>query len=121
MARTPTFNDAKIRALKAAPPGKRREYPDTGERGGSAVPGLVVRVTDRGTESFALIARYPGKRSKGEKTKGATYPERRALGTYPEMSLAKAREKARAWRELIAAGGRSRRRGGRTASSPGRS
>ena len=102
MARPPTFNDAKIKALRSAPKGKRREYPDTGERGSPAVPGLVVRVTDRGTKSFVLIARYPGKRSKGEKTKGATYPERRALGTYPEMSLAEAREKARQWRALIA-------------------
>ena len=102
--RGPTFNDAKVKGLKAAPKGKRKEYPDTGERNSPGVPGLVVRVTDRGTKSFVLIARYPGKRSKGEKTKGATYPERRALGTYPELTLAKAREKAWRWRALIAEG-----------------
>ena len=103
MAKMPTLNDAKVKALPPAPPGKRREYPDTGdgkqERG---VPGLVVRVTDKRSKSFVLIARYPGKQSKGAKTAGQSYPERRALGTYPEMSLAEARAKARRWRALIA-------------------
>ena len=104
MSRKAVFNDVKLQSLKPAPKGKRREYPDLGESGSDGVRGLVIRVTDKGHKSFVLIARYPGKVSQGEKTAGKTYPERRALGSYPEMSLAEAREKARAWRALIAKG-----------------
>jgi integrase len=59
----------------------------------SDVAGFGVRVSDRGKRTFILISRY-----------GTNNPTRRALGTYPEMGLAQARDKAREWRSLIAQG-----------------
>jgi hypothetical protein len=49
-----TLNDRIVRSLKAAPAGKRYEVMDT------VVPGLGVRLTDKGAKTFILIARYPG-------------------------------------------------------------
>jgi integrase len=82
------LTDRRIKALKAAKPGKRYDVPD-GE-----VRGLGVRVSDKGQRTFVLIARYPG----------SDNPTRRALGEYPTLSLADARDKARHWRELIRRG-----------------
>src|SRR5262245_57811088 len=82
------LKDRTIKALKAAPPGERYEVSD------AVVPGLVVRVTDKGTKTFALVARYPG----------SPNPTRRALGGYGELELAEAREKARRWLALIEKG-----------------
>lgn len=82
------LTDRTLKALKPAATGKRFEILD------SVVPGLAVRVTERGHKTFALIARYPG----------SLNPTRRALGTYGAMGLADAREKARTWLELIAQG-----------------
>jgi hypothetical protein len=42
-----------IRSRKSAPEGKRIDYFD------ALVPGLGLRVTDRGHKSFVLVARYP--------------------------------------------------------------
>jgi integrase len=47
-----------------------------------------------GVRSFVLVDRFPGKK----------HPTRKALGTYPLISLEDAREKARAWRKLIGKG-----------------
>jgi integrase len=58
------------------------------------VPGLGVRVTDKGQRTFVLLTRYPG----------STNPTRRALGDYGVLTLEKAREKARHWHDLIRRG-----------------
>jgi integrase len=88
MGKKRTLNDRIIRALKAAQSGQRYEVADT------VVPGLVLRVTDRGTKSFALVTRYPG----------SDNPTRRSLGEYGAIGLAEARTKARRWIETIRAG-----------------
>jgi hypothetical protein len=56
--------------------------------------GFGVRIYDDGLKSFFLLTRYPG----------SPNPTRRALGEYPEISLAEAREKAGEWRKLIKSG-----------------
>jgi integrase len=77
------------RALKALKPAhKRYDVMDID------VPGFGVRVTERGQRSFILIARYPG----------SPNPTRRTLGEYPDLSLEKARTRARHWRDLVRQG-----------------
>jgi integrase len=83
------LTDRFIMSRKPAPLAKRLEYPDV------IVPGLALRVTDRGHKSFVLIARYPAHPKN---------PTRRALGNYGALSLDKARDKARRWLELIGKG-----------------
>ena len=83
-----TLNDRIIQSLKPAKAGQRLEMWD------AIVPGLGVRVTDRGTKSFVLVARYPG----------SDNPARRALGSHGEITLEQARIKARRWLELIGRG-----------------
>jgi integrase len=83
------LTDRFIKTRKAAPAGQRHDYHD------AIVPGLALRVTDRGHKSFVLIARYPMKPKD---------PTRRALGTYGAITLEQARNKARNWLELIAKG-----------------
>src|SRR5262249_17905829 len=83
-----TLKDRIIKALKPARPGKRAEIFD------SIVPGLSVRVTDKGAKTFMLDTRYPG----------SDNPARRALGAYGEITLEQARIKARHWLELIGLG-----------------
>jgi hypothetical protein len=77
-----------IKALKAAPAGQRYAVAD------ALVPGLKVRVTDRGAKSFILWRRYGG----------AANPAARALGSVGVLTLAAAREKARGWIETIKRG-----------------
>jgi len=60
----------------------------------SELPGLGVRVMASGQRSFILVGRFPGSRN----------PTRRALGAYPVLGVADAREKAAAWRKLIGRG-----------------
>jgi integrase len=86
MARVLT--DRAISALKPAPEGKRYDRPD------GIVPGLSVRVTDRGSKSYVLTTRYPG----------SPNPTRRALADVGELTLVAAREKAREWLRLIKTG-----------------
>jgi hypothetical protein len=77
------------RAIKAARPvAKPYDMHD------AVVPGLALRVLPSGVKSFVLIARFPGSRN----------PTRRALGVYGELTLERARTKARQWLELIARG-----------------
>jgi integrase len=83
------LTDRFIRTRKPAAAGKRVDYPD------AVVPGLALRVTDRGHMSFVLIARYPSQPKN---------PTRRALGDYGALTLERARQKARAWLELIGKG-----------------
>src|SRR6266540_1756609 len=82
------LTDRTLKALNPANLGVRYEIIDT------EVPSFGVRVTDKGQRSFILIARYPGSK----------HPARRTLGEYPELSLQAARDKARAWREMIRRG-----------------
>jgi hypothetical protein len=79
------LTDRTLKALKPAPAGKRYVVMD------SHVPGMGVRVTENGVKTFVLITRYPGHRS----------PARRALGVYDALTLDAARDKARAWIELV--------------------
>lgn len=83
------LTDRFIRSQKAAAPGRRNEYLD------GILPGLALRVTDRGNKSFVLIARYP---------QNPKNPTRRALGTYGQITLDEAREKGREWLGLIRRG-----------------
>lgn len=83
------LTDRFIRSRKPAAAGRRVDYPD------GIVPGLALRVTDRGHKSFVLIARYPA---------NPRNPTRRALGDYGALTLDAARAKARAWLELISRG-----------------
>lgn len=87
MTRT-NLSDRTLKALKPAPPGSRYDKRD------EQVPGLIVRVTDKGTRTFMLQARFTS----------AAGPVRRSLGIYPELSLEKARIKARAWRTMLKEG-----------------
>jgi integrase len=80
-----TLNDRVLKALKPAKVGKRYDVMD------AALPGFGVRVTDKGTKTFTLTKRFPS----------SDNPTRRALGEYPAMGLAEARQKARKWIDLI--------------------
>jgi integrase len=82
------LTDRAVAALKPAPIGKRRLVWD------AVVPGLAVRVTDKGVRTFVLVTRYPG----------SPHPAPRSLGTYGAITLEEARGKARAWLKLIGAG-----------------
>ena len=79
-----------IRNLQPAPKGQRLAIAD------AIVPGLKLRVTDKGAKTFVLWRRYPGG--------GRTSPSARALGRVGELTLAQARDKARKWLELIKQG-----------------
>ena len=82
------LTDRGIAALKPAPQGKRMMMWD------AVVPGFAVRCTDTGAKSFVLVERYPG----------STNPTARALGRVGAITLADARDLARNWLKLIAAG-----------------
>ena len=82
------LTDRSISHLPFAPTGKRRIVWD------ALVPGLGVRVTDRGVKSFVLVTRYPG----------SPNPTPRSLGVYGAITLEAARTKARDWLALIAGG-----------------
>jgi integrase len=83
-----SLNDRILKTLKPAQPSKLYDLWDT------IVPGFGVRVSETGRRTFILIARYPGSHN----------PTRRALGEYGELTLEKARTKARDWLELIRKG-----------------
>ncbi|MGH7074020.1 MAG: tyrosine-type recombinase/integrase [Stellaceae bacterium] len=79
-SRKVVLTDRGIRALKPAPTGKRVVLWD------AVMPGLAVRVTDRGTRSFVVVRRRPGARN----------PDWLVLGNYhpSELPLQQARKKA---------------------------
>jgi integrase len=83
------LTDRFINSRKNASPGRRDDYPD------AIVPGLALRVTDRGHKSFVLVTRYPS---------NPVHPTRRALGDVGAITLEEARQKARTWLELIGRG-----------------
>src|SRR5262249_37060370 len=82
------LTDKFIQALKSAPAGQRYIAHD------ALVPGLGVRVTDRGHRTFVLAARY----------QGSDHFKRRELGEVGAITLVAARDKARNWLTLIKAG-----------------
>jgi integrase len=84
------LTDRKIKALKAG----KGDLADTDIAWDEH--GLGVRVSDKGTKTFVLVARFP---------RNPASSARVALGRYDtEMSLEEARDKATAWRKLIAKG-----------------
>ena len=82
------LTDLKIRSLKPAADRKPYDVKDT------QVPGLHVRVMGTGKRTFVLLSRFPG----------MPHPTRRALGSYGQLTLEEARDKATAWRKLISRG-----------------
>jgi integrase len=86
------FTDRFLKALRPAEAGKRVIIYD------AQIPGFGIRTTDRSSPedkgTFVLVTRFPGSNN----------PVPRRIGDYPAMSLAKAREIARAWREDIRRG-----------------
>jgi integrase len=86
------FTDRFLKAIKPAEEGKRVVIYD------AQIPGFGIRVGDKSSPhdvgSFVLITRFPGSNN----------PVPRRIGDYPAMSLAKAREIARAWREDVRQG-----------------
>jgi integrase len=86
------FTDRFLKAIKPAEAGKRVIIWD------AQIPGFGIRVTDKSTGdnkgSFVLVTRFPG----------SDNPAPRRIGDYPALSLAKARQTAREWREDIRQG-----------------
>lgn len=82
------LTDSSVEALKKAPKGKRTRTMD------SVVTNFGVSVTDKGTKTYFLVARFPG----------GSGPSRRELGKVGNLPLVDAREKAARWNTLIAAG-----------------
>ena len=92
MAAKRDFTDRFLKALRPAAPGKRYIAFD------AQIPGFGIRVTDRSRDedkgSFVIVARFAG----------SDNPVPRRIGDYPALSLAKARQIAREWREDIRQG-----------------
>lgn len=87
-----SLTDRKLKSLK--PDRKREDKLGHFDTWDTDVHGLGVRTSKTGRRTFILMARYPGSNN----------PTRRALGSYPELTLAEAREKARGWKRLIEKG-----------------
>ncbi len=83
------LTDRKLTSASIVPKEGHRDIWDTSTDGAGL---LGVRVSDSGRRTFVLMARFP---------RNPKNPTRVALGTYPTMSLADAREKASRWRKLI--------------------
>ena len=82
------LTDRYLKSLKPAPSGKRSITWD------AVVPGLGIRITDKGHTTFVVGARFPG----------AKHFTLRELGAYGVLTLEQARNRAREWLVLIAAG-----------------
>lgn len=82
------LTDRKIQSLKPASNGRPYDIKDTD------VSGLRVRVMGSGHRTFVLLTRFPG----------SANPTRRAIGSYGDLTLEEAREKARDWRKLLKRG-----------------
>jgi len=83
------LTDRKLTSSNIVPKKGHRDIWDTSTDGAGL---LGVRVSDSGRRTFVLMARFP---------RNPKNPTRVALGAYPTMSLADAREKASRWRKLI--------------------
>lgn len=80
-----------IKRLAKAAPGQRREISDT-------APGLVLRVTDQGSKSFAVYYRWP------DPIDGRPKQTRLTFGDWPTIDLETARGKARRVRSWVKQG-----------------
>lgn len=89
--RRATLTDVAVKRLPRAPQGKRYDVWD------ALVPGLSVRVTDRGVKSWTVVGRVHGR------------PVRATLGAYPDLGVADAREDAREALKAMARGIHPRR------------
>jgi integrase len=78
-----------VRNARPAPKGKRIDHWD------AAVPGFGLRVTDTGSKSYVLTARFPS---------NPKHPTRRTIGDAASMPLGDARQIARDWLALISDG-----------------
>lgn len=85
------LTDRRIEALKPLSAGEKRSRRLLMD---GEVPGFGVRVTENGKKSYVLVKRYPG----------FEHPAARVLGACGALTLEEAREKARAWIQLIARG-----------------
>lgn len=88
MARV-VLTDRFIKSRKPAALGQRDEYQD------ALVPGLALRVTDRGRRSFVLRTRFPS---------APKHANRRLIGIYGRVTLDEARTRAQAWLRLVERG-----------------
>lgn len=86
-----TLTDAGIAKLKAAAPGKRYDLHDY-------TPGLLVRVTDRGSKSFMF------RHSVRNPATGRRQTARRLLGQVGTMTIDEARGQAVAWHAQVKRG-----------------
>ena len=80
------LTDPGIGKIGRATKGKRVERFDAG------VPGLCLRVTDRGVKTWAVYYKFPGINRKGEP---ALLNQRLTIGQWPGVGVAKARAEAR--------------------------
>ena len=84
------LQDQTIKSAKAPSTG-RTELKD------AQVPGLMVRITQRGVKTFCLVYKVPGQHPDGPSKTGKARtgkPHRMTLGTYPRLSLVTARKMA---------------------------
>jgi integrase len=81
------LTDRTLKALKPKP-GGLYDVMD------ASFSGFGVRVSETGRRTFILVSRFPGSKN----------PTRRALGTYPAMSLERAHARARHWLALLEQG-----------------
>jgi integrase len=90
LSRKVLITDRALRGLKPAPAGKRTVIWD------SAVPGLCVRVTDKGAASFSVLRRVKGQAQPVRRTLGISWQVPFPAGVPLPYALATAREDARA-------------------------
>src|SRR5690242_1107052 len=90
------LTDTKLRGIK--PTGERHEYPDR--------DGLVLRVSAKGTRTWAVSYRVRGKGEEpGERVPRRAGDKRRlTLGDYPTVDLSEARARAAEVKRLARAG-----------------
>src|SRR3974390_1837171 len=83
------LTDTAINGLKTPSKGRHTRLMDT------VVTNFGVAITEKGSKSYFLVARFPG---------GSPHATRRKLGTVGSLTLADARDRARRWNALIALG-----------------
>lgn len=91
-----TLTDKFVRSLKPAPEGTRIDHWD------KKVPGFGVRVSASGHKAYIVYARWPA--GYDDTGKLRTVPARRTVGNADKMTLASARQKAKAWLDTIESG-----------------
>ncbi|MCH8999094.1 MAG: DUF4102 domain-containing protein, partial [Proteobacteria bacterium] len=89
------LTDPGIGKISKAKKGKRVERFDAG------VPGLCLRVTDKGVKTWAVYYKFPGINRKGEP---ALLNQRLTIGQWPGIGVAKARVEARVVKDRAKSG-----------------